>query len=256
MIFKFKSTPIHYATFGKGPAVVLLHGFLESSYMWQGIIPELSKDRTVITIDLPGLGRSGVISEVHSMELMAEVVHKLLNSLGIHTATFVGHSMGGYITLAYAELFPDEVETMVLLNSTSTSDSKERRENRDRALKILDQNPRAFISMAIANWAGADSRKKFSDEIEKYKDQAYNFPSQGIKAAIRGMRDRKDRTQILCEFPKKKFMLLGEEDPIIPLDENLKLAKKCGVESKVVPGGHLSILESFHSVQQFVHFIC
>src|SRR5690554_2956116 len=159
--------------------MVLLHGFLESSKMWDPLLPELSKDRKIITIDLPGLGESGVISEIHSMELMAEVIDSVLNHLQIASATFVGHSMGGYVTLAYAEMFPDRVEKIVLLNSTPIADSEERKEIRGRALKIIDRNSRAYISMAIANWAGETSRSKFMEEIEHYRNLAYGFPVNG-----------------------------------------------------------------------------
>ncbi len=151
MIYPYKNIPIYYETFGKGPAIVLLHGFLESSTMWKPLIPQLSKNNLVVTIDFPGHGKSGVISEIHSMELMAEVVDEIIQQLQISTATFIGHSMGGYVALAYTELFSEKVEKLILLNSTPVSDSEERKENRDRALKVIDKNPQAYISMAIGN---------------------------------------------------------------------------------------------------------
>ena len=110
MTFHYKNIPIHYKTFGNGPGIVLLHGFLESATMWKSLIPQLSKNKFVITIDFPGHGKSGVISEIHTMELMAEVVNELLLHLQISSATFIGHSMGGYVSLAFTELFPEKVE--------------------------------------------------------------------------------------------------------------------------------------------------
>lgn len=232
--------------------MVLLHGFLESSKMWNPLLSELSNNRQVITIDLPGLGESGVIAETHSMELMAEVVDTVLEHLKISTATFIGHSMGGYVTIAYAEMFPDKVEKMVLLNSTPIADSEERKETRDRALKIIDSSARSYISMAIVNWAGETSREKFSKEIELSKNLAYTFPIEGIKAALMGMRNRKDRTEVIKAFPREKYMFLAEDDPIIPIQDSLKLAKECGVKIKVVQGGHLSIIENLPAVREFL----
>src|SRR5690554_3540984 len=255
MIFHFNNTPIYYNVVGEGPAMVLLHGFLESSKMWEPLLPELSKNRKVVTIDLPGLGKSGVISEIHTMELMAEVVEEILKHLTIKEATFIGHSMGGYVTLACAEMFPERVGKIVLLNSTSISDSEERIQNRNRALKIIDRNPQAFISMAIVNWAGEATREKFSEEIETYKNIAYTFPVSGIKAALRGMRDRKDRTEVLKAFRKEKYMFLAEDDPIIPVQESLTLAKECNVRTKVAEGGHLSVIENLPAVRKFLLFI-
>jgi len=235
--------------------MVLLHGFLESSRMWIPLIPELSKTVRIVIIDLPGMGESGVISENHSMELMAEVVAMGLDHLQVRTAIMVGHSMGGYVTLAYAEMFPERVEKIVLLNSTPIADSEERINIRNRALKILDRSPRAYISNAIGNWAGETSREKFSAEIETSKSLALTFPIEGIKAGLRGMRDRKDRTEVLRNFPREKFMLLGKEDPIIAVQESLELAKQCGVKAKVVEGGHLSVIENFSSVRDFLRSI-
>src|SRR5690606_23884260 len=123
----FKNTQIYYDTRGNGPAMVLLHGFLESSKMWEPLIPELSKNRQIITIDLPGMGESGVIEEIHSMELMAQVVDALIDHLQIPIATLIGHSMGGYVTMAFTEMYADKVEKLVLLNSTPIADSEEKK---------------------------------------------------------------------------------------------------------------------------------
>src|SRR5690606_15239375 len=184
--------PIYYENMGKGPAVVLLHGFLESSTMWKPLLPQLSKNHFVITLDFPGHGKSGVISETHTMEMMAEVLHKLLKELHIESATFIGHSMGGYVALAYAELYGPEVEKLILLNSTAAADTEERKDNRDRSIDIVGKVPEAYISMAIGNLFAERSREKFAFEIEALKNEANSFPVEGIQAAIRGMRDRKD----------------------------------------------------------------
>ncbi len=244
MIFKFKNTSIYYKTYGKGPAVVLLHGFLESSRMWDPLISHLKSEKRVVTLDLPGMGQSGVLAEKHTMELMAQVVEALLDHLHISTASFVGHSMGGYITLACAEMFPEKVENIVLLNSTTTADSEEKRKNRDRAINIMQRNPRAFISMAIANWAGEDSQEKYKEEIEQFKEQAYGFPVRGVIAALAGMRVRKDRTEVFAKFPRQKLMILGNVDPLIPLDENQKIAREADAQTTVLKGGHLSLLDN------------
>ncbi len=255
MIFHYKNIPIHYKTFGKGSAVVLLHGFLESSNMWKPLIPQLSKNNTVITIDFPGHGKSDIISEIHTMELMAEVVDEILKHLQIPSATFIGHSMGGYVVLAYAEMFTEKVEKLILLNSTPVADSEERKENRNRALKVIDQNPRAYINMAIGNLFAETSREKYSSEIEALKTEAYSFPVEGIKGAIKGMRDRKDRTEVLRSFNKAKHMILAEEDPVLPLLEAKLVAEKCNVSLKIIEGGHISMIENKDFVVKYLHFI-
>ena len=250
MILNYKNTQIHYETFGKGSAIVLLHGFLESSTMWERLIPQLSKNHFVITIDFPGHGKSGLISEVHSMELMAEVVDEVLLHLQIASATFIGHSMGGYVALAYADLFPSKVEKLILLNSSPAADSEERKENRNRAIKVIEQNSNAFISMAISNLFSETSRENLNSEIENLKIEAQSFPLDGIKAAIKGMRDRNDRAEILKNFSNEKYMILAEEDPLLSIEETKKLAESCGAEAIAISGGHMSTVENPKAVSE------
>ena len=122
----FKNTKISYTDQGKGTAVVLLHGFLENQSMWKAFIPELVKKHRIITIDLLGHGETECLGYVHTMEDQADMVHHVLHELKIRKAVLIGHSMGGYVALAFAELYPDNVKGIVLQNSTSRADSEER----------------------------------------------------------------------------------------------------------------------------------
>lgn len=255
MILDYKNTPIHYETYGKGPAVVLLHGFLESSSMWTPLLPQLSKHNLIITIDFPGHGKSGVISESHSMELMAEVVNEMLQHLEINQATFIGHSMGGYVTLAFAELFSEKIEKLILLNSTPAADSEERKQDRNRALRLIDKNPSAFISMAITNLFAEGSREKLSEEMNILKEEANSFSLEGIKAAVRGMRDRKDRTEVLKNFKREKYSILSEKDPLLEIEETKKLAEICNSKVIKIGGGHHSTYENLNAVLKSITFI-
>lgn len=252
MTFEYQDKSIHYHISGTGPAIVFLHGFLESSGMWAPLIPIFSENNTILTLDFPGLGKSEVLAETHTMEMMAEVVNALMEHLKIDTATLVGHSMGGYITLAFIELFEKKADKIILLNSTSKSDSEERIAIRNRSIRLMQEHPKAFISMAIGNWAVADSREKFKDEILHLKEQAFTFPTEGILAAIKGMRERKDRTQFLNEFTKPKFLLLAKNDPIIPCEETRIMAEHVGVSVKTISGGHMSMIENFEETVQFL----
>src|SRR5690606_19202303 len=108
---------------------------------------ELSTQRRVICIDLPGHGNTGNFGNIHTMELMAEVVNAVLEHLNIYGVSLVGHSMGGYVSLAFAEKYPEKVTGLVLLNSTPEADSKERKINRDRAVDLVLKNKDAYIKM-------------------------------------------------------------------------------------------------------------
>jgi pimeloyl-ACP methyl ester carboxylesterase len=135
----FKNTKVSYSDQGNGQAIVLLHGFLENSTMWNDFIPEFSKKNRVITIDLLGHGKTECIGYVHTMELMAEAVLAVLKHLKIRRSILVGHSMGGYVALAFAELYPDAVKGLCLMNSTAKPDSKQKKKTEIVLLKRLSK---------------------------------------------------------------------------------------------------------------------
>lgn len=255
MIFHYHDTPIYYEEQGKGPPLLLIHGFLESSTMWRPFLPGLTKHKTVITLDLPGHGQSGWISKVHTMELMADVVNELLNHLNIGNLSIVGHSMGGYVSLAFAEVHSDKVDELVLLNSTPAADSKERKRNRDRALDALSENAELFLGMAIGNLFSPENRKRYSEEILRLKKEALTFPLAGIKAAMRGMKERKDRTDVLAGLKSRKVMISAKNDPVIPFSTSKQLAIRCKTPLKEVQGGHMSHVEAFNEIVNLLHFI-
>ncbi len=255
MITHFNQTPIHYTIKGDGPCIVLLHGFLLSSSIWVDLAPKLSKKNKVITIDLPGHGKSGCISEIHTMELMAEVVHYILEENNILKTSFIGHSMGGYIALAFTEKYETKVKTLVLLNSTTLSDSPERKTNRDRAIRVIQNNSQVFIKMAITSLFPENKQNKFTPEINLFIKEALQFPTKGIIATIVGLKNRKDRTSILKNFRGNKYMICGENDPIVPFPEVKEVAFKSKTTLKSVKSGHMSVNENIDEIINLMHFI-
>lgn len=206
----YKNTKISFIEQGKGTTVVLLHGFLETQTMWNDFAVELSKKYRVVTIDLLGHGETECLGYVHTMEDQADMVHHVLHELKIRKAVFIGHSMGGYIALAFAELYPENVKGIVLQNSTSRADSDERKINRDRAIVAVKQNYSNFVRMSIANLFSENNREKLTAEIEKVKTEALKTPLQGIVAALEGMKIRKDREVILHFAPFPMRLILGK----------------------------------------------
>ena len=240
----YKNTKISYSDAGKGTTIVLLHGFLENQTMWQDLVPELSKKNRVITIDLLGHGESGCLGYVHSMEENAEIVHAVLSKLRIRKAFFVGHSMGGYVALAFAELYPENVRGLVLQNSTSKADSEERKANRDRAIKAVKKDYVGFVRLSIANLFNPDNREKFANEIEKVKIEALNTPLQGVVASLEGMKIRKDREVLLHLTPYPKMLILGEKDPVLIYKDALEQIENTAVKLVTFPDGHMSHIEN------------
>ena len=240
----YKNTTISYTDKGKGSSVVLLHGFLENKSMWNDYILEISKKDRVITIDLLGHGATECLGYVHSMEDNADVVQAVLQELKIRKSVLIGHSMGGYVALAFAEFYPENVKGIVLLNSTSRADSDERKTNRDRAIKAVKQNYTAFVRMSIANLFSEKNRTILIDEIENVKTEALKTPLQGIVASLEGMKIRKDREVILHFAAYPILLVLGKEDPVLNYDENVTQIENTTVKLHTFNDGHMSTIEN------------
>ena len=246
----YKNTKIFYTDEGKGTAVLLLHGFLENKTMWKAFMPNLAKKHRVITLDLLGHGETECIGYVHVMEDQADMIYTLMLYLKIRKVVLVGHSMGGYVALAFAELYPEHVKGLLLLNSTSKADSEERKINRARAIVAVKQNYGAFVSMSIANLFSEDNRERLSKEIEKVKKEALKTPLQGIVAALEGMKIRKDRQALLHFATYPIELVLGKKDGVLNYDENIEQIEGTKVQLTTFPDGHMSHIENEKELKQ------
>lgn len=241
---QYKNTKISFTDQGKGTAVVLLHGFLENKTMWDKYVSALSKNHRVITIDLLGHGETECLGYVHTMEDQADMIFAVLISLRIRKIVLVGHSMGGYVALAFAELYPDNVKGLFLLNSTSRADSDERKINRDRAIKAVKQNHTNFVRISISNLFSEDNREVLAKEIEKVKLEALKTPLQGIVASLEGMKIRKDREVLLHFAPFPIQLVLGKKDGVLIYDDTIDQIEGTKVELTTFPDGHMSHIEN------------
>lgn len=212
--------------------------------MWDYFVSEFSKKNRVVTIDLLGHGASDCLGYVHSMEDQAQVVAEVLNHLKIKKAVLMGHSMGGYVALAFAELYSDNVKGLVLINSTSRADSDEKKHNRDRAVKAVKQNYINFVKLSITNLFSEEKRVFLIDEIEKIKNEALKTPLQGIIAAQEGMKIRKDREVLLHFAYYPKMLILGKKDTVLNFEESIEQIQNTNVQLIAFPDGHMSHIEN------------
>jgi len=255
MLLTYKQTELFYTSKGIGNPLVFLHGFLESSKIWEPFIDELSKKRQVICIDLPGHGKSGILKPVYTMELFAEAVHTVLQHLKVEKITLVGHSMGGYVSLAFCEKYPDMMRSLVLLNSSPEPDSEEKKKNRDKAIALVRKNKKAFVKMAVSNLVTKESNLKFKDEMQVLIDDALSFSEEGLISALEGMKIRTNKTEVLKAFQGPKYIVASKQDPVIDYEEIQLIAQKCDCALTSLPDGHLSFLENQAEVFEFLHFI-
>jgi len=259
MILPYKGINIFYTDDGKGITIVLLHGFLENLTMWNPFIPELSKNNRIVCIDLLGHGKTDCLGYLHTMEVMADAVNAVLSHLKIGKSTIIGHSMGGYVALAFAEKYPKEIEGICLMNSTASADTLERQTNRDRAILTVKQNHKTFVRIAIVNLFRPKNKRIFSEEIKYVKKEGLNTPIQGIIAALEGMKIRKDRWQIFKNGSFRKFMIISKKDPVLDYTTLINESKNSDIDIVEFPDGHMSHIENkelfLQSILYFIDFL-
>lgn len=243
MIAKFKETTVFYTDTGKGNCVVLLHGFLENSSMWNALVDKISKQNRVVCIDLLGHGKTGNIGYVHTIEDMADAVKAVLKEIRVRRAVFIGHSMGGYVSLAFAEKYPKNVKALCLVNSTSQADNEERKKLRLRANKMAKENYEALVKLSINNLFAESSREQFSSEIKTVRNEALKTTVIGYIAASEGMRLRKNREAVLHSIDKR-LLIVGEQDTILNVKMVKEEAQRTHTPLIKLPNGHMSHIEA------------
>ena len=242
----YKNESVTFFDKGKGRVVVLLHGFLGAHQIWEQTITNLSKSYRVIAIDLPGHGSTPCFGYAHSMELMAKCVKSVLDFLRLKKYVLIGHSMGGYVGLAFADLYPDNLKGLCLYHSTAYDDSDEKQKDRLRAINAVKANKNIYTVATIKNLFASKNLKYLKEEINFATHIAKKTPKNGIIAALYGMKDRSSRDIILGLVTYPVLMVIGQHDNVLPaaqLLEQAKTFKNCTVLF-LEHDGHFGFLES------------
>lgn len=250
MIEKFimaGSTALHVCDSQAGEkCVVLLHGYLESMLVWEDFIPYLYKEVRVITLDLPGHGISVVTGEIHTMDFLADTIADALKALGIEKCTLVGHSMGGYVALAFCERHPEMLDGLVLFSSTPNPDTPEKAENRRREIALVKAGKKDMLArVAPAAGFAVQNRTRMRDYIEDLTEQVFITEDEGIVALLNGMIARRDQNEMLRRSPVPQLFILGKKDNYIPPEAAEKIIAE-HPQAKVVwleNSGHMGFLE-------------
>lgn len=214
------STALHIADSGIGEkCVVLLHGYLESMYVWDDFAPLLTPSVRVITVDIPGHGISEVKGEVHTMEMVADVLHQMLKSLEIERVTMVGHSMGGYVALAFCAHYPEQLDGLVLLSSTPNPDTEAKRENRRREIALVRAGKKDALARVAPEAGFAEqNRRRLRSYIDDLTECVHITEDDGIVALLGGMMERADQNEMLRKSTVPQLFILGKKDGYIPVE--------------------------------------
>lgn len=262
MFISIGNGKIHYTDSGRGHVVVLLHGYLESGEVWNGFAGQLSAEFRVIVIDLPGHGLSDVYGETHSMEFMASAIKDVLDKLSVGKAFMAGHSLGGYVTLAFLELFPEYLTGYCLFHSQPFSDSPETIEKRMREIAIVKAGKKDLMYPDnVTRMYATSNLSRFSKAFRKSKEIASRIPGEGIIAVLNGMMQRPSRLKIMEEGRVPCLWILGSMDSYIPCEAILakvKLPKNATV-LVLENSGHMGFIEeeelSLKALTDFVNKI-
>jgi len=256
MILEYKGINVFYTDQGQGTAIILLHGFLENHKMWHAFLPELTKKNRVICIDLLGHGKTDCLGYIHSMEEMAEMVHAVLKHLRLRKYYMLGHSMGGYIALAYAEKYTETLKGVCLLNSTYKADDAERKQLRVRANKMIQTNFNNMVRMSFANLFSEKSKVLYKTAFDAALKEALKTPLQGYIACQEGMRLRPDRQKLFSSLTCKKLLIAGKNDPVVDAENLVEETKNTQIKTVVLSEGHMSHIENYKMcLEEIMHFI-
>lgn len=213
---KFQKKSIFFTDEGTGKVIVLIHGFTESSLIWKSFATKLAKKYRVITIDLPGHGKSESIGTIHTMEIMADAVFTLLKSCKVGRCLMIGHSMGGYVTLAFAEKYPEKLKGFSLFHSHCFADTSAEHENRNRTIAIVGQDKFSYVAQFIPSLFPVEVHKKYARVIKRMIRQASKMHKDGVIAALEGMKNRKDQSGLLTKTELPVLFILGLKDSRVP----------------------------------------
>lgn len=225
--------------------VLLLHGYLETLYIWEDFIPLLGDETRVVCIDLPGHGMSGS-HEVNTMELCATSLVSVMDKLGIEKAWVAGHSMGGYVLSEAVRMYESRLCGAIMLHSTTYADTPEKKENRERELSLIDHNKlQSVVRSSIPNMFAPQNRPAMEEKILEITEISEVHDPAGIKASLKGMMCRKDNTEIMAASKLPKLLLFGNQDHFIPLETARNMLKMIpGAEAHFIDEcGHNSFIE-------------
>lgn len=231
---------LHFEKKGNGKeTLVLLHGFMENLSIWNDMETHLSKDFTLLKIDLPGHGKSDILAEIHTMEMMADEVKKVTDKENLEKFHLLGHSMGGYTSLAFAEQYPEKLKSLTLFFSTYFADDEEKKQQRIKSYRIIKDSFSHYARAGIPNLFNQNERDVLEGKIEIALETALSTNNLGALACVKGMVERTDKKHILENLEAKILVIAGKHDNAVKTDKTINnLPDRTNIKSYVLDCGH------------------
>lgn len=226
---------------GKGKPLVLLHGYPLDHHLWDEVVPLLEDQFDIILPDLRGFGRSSTLDSFYTMEDIASDIVGLLDSLGIQKAAIVGHSMGGYVALAFARLYPGRVTGLGLVSSQLLGDTPARRDDRFKtAAEVADKGTASVVETMTPKFTSDPRLQEFArNSMERQQPAAYI-------GALKAMGERMDSTPLLASINYPVVIVHGDADNLIPIDRarEVKAALPSAYLVEIGGAGHMPMMEA------------
>jgi pimeloyl-ACP methyl ester carboxylesterase len=208
-----------YRLQGKGETILFIHGFCENKDLWQAFEQKLSAGYQTLSLDLPGFGESTDNRNYESIDAMAREIRKLLGDLQIERCVVSGHSLGGYVALALADLFPELISGLCLFHSTAYADNEEKKHSRNKTADFIEKKGiDPFLENFVPSVFFTGRKQELASRMEAYLQMTRQTPVATAAAVTRAMRDRPDRTSVLAQATFPVMFIAGKADTAVPLD--------------------------------------
>ena len=242
---------------GKGQPIVLIHGFCEIGEMWSDFAEALSTDFRILCPDLPGSGGSTIKSDSIQLEEVAVQLEEWMEENIIENPIIIGHSLGGYVTLALLELMGNRIKAVGLFHSTAFADDEEKIGMRDRTVIFLKKyGVDTFVTSFVPPLFPEERREELAEEITQAIAQAKNCSLDGLIAFTKAMRDRKDRFEVLENFSGLKLMIAGTEDGAVKIEASRKHKNAVTDYFELENTGHVGMIERKEETLKIVREFC
>ena len=218
----YKNAKIGYKTYGSGKGVVFIHGFGEDSTIWDAQVTFLQDKYFLVIPDLPGTAESDLLKKDNvSLIDYAEVIKAILVAEKISVVTMIGHSMGGYITLAFAEKYPEMLKAFGLVHSGAYADDEEKIKTRKKSIAFIKEHGSgAFLQTAVPGLFLDQDKNK--EDIDLLIAKGSTISQETLTQYYTAMIERPDRTSVLKSFPEPILFIIGEHDKAIPFKHSLQ----------------------------------
>jgi pimeloyl-ACP methyl ester carboxylesterase len=241
---------------GEGNALVFLHGYGENLTLWEELVYPLQDNYKVITIDLPGFGESHSIGDKITLDLVAQHVNKHIRiDLGISNYYVFGHSLGGYVALALADLFPETIKGLGLINSSSYADPPDKKENRIKTADFINKyGVSFFLKSFVPDLFTQENQIQLADKVQKVVQMGQNLPVNVLTSYMLAMKDRPDRSHVLSNT-KKTLFIAGEKDSRISAEDinsQLNLLKNPILSQVISHVAHMSMYEAEIELREII----